>query len=1427
MSLGPNYQQLITDMSNQLSSGELESLLHYMPPGWRERVELPLTPDEVAICNSHLQSLLLAVGTYFPRAILVADRAEQVGRGEFRYGTALFADVSGFTTMTERFSREIGREGAEEITSIVHDILKVMNGIAVRYGGDLLQFAGDAVLSFYQGKDHAARACRAAWEMQQAMGEQFARVETSLGAFPLRMSIGLGSGDVFLATLGVPGSAEYAVMGPALAAMGHAEHTAQAGQIFIDRATRELADDTITAIPGEEEGLFELRDTVPRPSAVERPDLRLVPPDYNSPYATLRWLLARLDALTPYLAPGLLGKLTPSPREIKIESDHRLVTTVFIDLRGIDELVDSLGDQHEELLTEMINRHFMAVRDVVERYEGVLHKVGAGPSGPHLLVTFGAPKSHPDDPERAVRAGLEMQEVIVEVNQEIEALIEDAPDLQHQLPRQPFDDGQARLLRQAIGITTGFVFAGSVGATRRWEYTVMGDLVNLAARLMAAADDGEILIAENTVRHLGKRFNLRPREPMRVKGKREPIPYSEVLGWAQLPSLLGAVEGHIVGRQAELDTTQALLDRAVAGEGSVLAVHGEAGMGKTRLTQEIALRVQGQGMQVVVGTCLSYGSDIPYLPWADVLRTLLGISATERSAQLRQLKSGLAEAHLAGWEALVAEPLGLEAEETELTASLDPRLRQQRLFDIVLELIERRARKQPILLVLEDFHWGDPTSLELLDYVTRNISSSPALVLILHRPDEGGRGVSPILDGRWREFEHATEITLNELSETASRRLIADLLETEDLPEQLAELVIGKAQGSPLYTAEVVRAFMDAEVLRRDNGRWELAADPDQFSVPDTIHGVIQSRIDRLEETARRVLQVASVIGRIFSLPVLGGVYPYDDLDGTLSRRLGQLNALGLRMMEEEEALGPDQRYMFQHALTQDVAYESLPYVRRREIHRRVGAFVEVRREEAQGERTGFLAYHFFHGRAWREALRYSLMAGQRAQREYANEIAIANFGRALRAAAELEEPCEEERLEAHEALGEVLTIVGRYDEALEHLEAARQLVEAWPKSAERDRRVADIFSEMATAYEAKGNYEVALEQLAQGLALPSVRQFVEGARIYLRGVSILLRQADYDQAEEWCRRGLEIAKHVGGQVGLEALARGYYLLGGVLMRRGALDESIARCKRSLDLYQRLKDLFGQSQAYNNLAAAHYFKDDWEAAVRHYTAAMNLAEQIGYVEGMARSGNNLGEVYEVRGDLEKARERYQRALEIVQKWGMTYGVAVLHNSLGSVCVRARDWTRADKHLKRSLRLFEEIGSEEFLAKLFRHQAEVALGQGREKDALAYLECSLGYAQAHDMCLEEGMTRRVLGHVRRECGEYEEAEESLARALQIAQKAQKRYGVALTRMELALLRLQQGREEEGVELAKQAAQVFKELGACLDLNKANQLLGSDG
>ena len=1387
-------------MMDLLTDSELEHLKSYMPPDWREQIDPSPTSDEATGYVLHLHDLLSATSTYIPRIVLVDDHELHTERGVFRHGTVLFADVSGFSTLTERFSQELGREGAEEMTLIVNRFLEAVNDIAIRYNGDLLKFAGDASISFYQGTDHAARACRAAWEMQQTMQEQFACVKTTLGEFPMRMSIGLGSGQVFIANLGTTSKAECAAMGPALANMGYAEHLAKAGQIFIDRATRDLAGETISATPSDTEEFFELHDSAPYPSTVEHYNQYITPPE-GPPQTKLRWLITRLDTLTAYLPSGLLEKLIPSPTRVGIESDHRWVTTVFADLRGANDLVAVLGPERKGALVEAINCYFLAMRTVVERYEGVLHKISVGPTGPHLFITFGAPKSHPNDPERAVHAALEMQKTLVEVNQDVKALTGDIPDLPHPI------------FRQAVGITTGFAFAGGTGSAKRREYTVMSDLVNLAARLMTTAADGEILVDDSSIRYLSPQFELHHRPPIQVKGKNELVSYAQVAGLSRLPASLRTAEGELVDREAEIDMARHVLDDAAQGKGSALVIRGEAGIGKTRLTQEIAREAQERGMRAIAGVSLSYGGDIPYLPWADVLRALLGITATERAAQIQQLAGGMTAAGLTGWEPLVADVLDLETDETELTTSLDARLRQQRLFDIVLELIQRQAQAQPLLLILEDVHWSDPTSLELLDYVGRNVVSCAAAILILHRPREW-------LDGRWNKLAHAVEIALQELPTTAVKGLLVDLLDTEEVPDQLTNLVLRKAQGNPFFTEEVVRTLIDTQALRK-NGHWRLVADPEKAGVPDTIHGVIQSRIDRLEETNRRVLQVASVIGRVFDTQVLNGVYPYDDVNGSLPRRLGQLGSQGMLLLETPV---PKPHYMFKHALTQDVAYESLPYARRRQIHRHVGTFVAALGNEATAERPGFLAHHFFQGQAWQEALTYSLVAGRKAQREYANEVAISHFERALqaamRSAEEIGKPCAEECLEAHEALGEVLTIAGRYEEAQTHLEQARTLIEAQPSSKKRHWKLAGLLDKIATVYEAKGDYDTALEQLVQGLALPEIKKTIEGANLYLRGVSVFHRQADYNQAEEWCRRGLEIAAQINSLVGQKTLARGYYLLGGIQGRRGDLKGAIVQCRKSLAQYQAVDDLLGQAQAHSNLAIAYHDQDKWEIAAQHYKEAEQIVERIGYAEGQARVTSNLGEVYLVQGQLTEAQAQYKKALETVKRTGMTYGIAVLHNNLGAAYALGEQWCDAEKHLKLAQDLFGEIGSEDFMAELFRHKAEVALGLGQYDEALAHVRQSLEYAKSHNLHLEEGLTTRTLGRIYCTQGNLQKAEETLAQALSIAQQTQKRHEIALVHLELARLRLQQGRKRESKELAQKAKLVFAELGARLDSEKAS-------
>jgi len=1387
-------------MSDRLTSDEVERLRRYMPPGWWERVGPALTPRVLTDSISHLRALLAAVATYVPMAVLTDGRNASVGWGGFRYGTGLFADVSGFTRLTERFSQERGREGAEEVTLIINGFLQAVNSIATRYGGDLVDFAGDAALSFYEGAGHAARATRAAWEMQQVVRERFARVETSLGPFSLRMSSGLGSGWVFAARLGTPDRATYAMMGPALTAMTRAQSLARAGQMLIDATTRDLAGGAIVSVPAKE-GCFKLSEARPYGGTLPSPDLQLAPPA-GSPPAMLRWLLQRLDSIAPFLLPGLLEKLVLSSRVGGIESDHRWVTTLFADLRGINDLIRALGSERVSLLTRIVNRYFLAMRDVMDRYEGVLHKVEAGSAGPRFLTTFGAPGSHADDPERAVRTALDMQEALAEVNREARALLGDI--IGGRCWPGP---------RLAVGITTGFVFAGSVGSAERREYTVLGEEVNLAQRLMSVAAEGKALIAASTASHLSPRVATEEMPPVWVKGKSVPVRHFLVQGLVDGTVLRERAGGELVGREAALAHVVAALDQAVQGDGQVLVVHGEAGVGKTRLVLEAVREAGRRGLRVFSGQCVSFLRDtVPYLPWADILRGLLGVpcggTPEEQDAALAMR---MAAAGLAGWEPLVGDALGLSLPDTPLTASLDPRLRQQRFFDVVVELIVHYTRRRSLLLWLDDLQWVDTASLGLLDHVVRNVRGLPVLLVLAHRPTEG-------LSGRWRGLPHVGEVWLSELGEEERGALLARLLGVRRAPEPVARSVLSRSQGNPLFIEELVRALIEAGVLRREVEGWAMVANPETAGVPDTVQGIIQSRLDGLAETERRVLQVASVAGQSFTVSVLDGVYPYDDLDGTLMERLRLLTAR--RYLTPVE---PPADYAFRHAMIQEVAYESLPHARRRALHRAVARFIEETSMEENPERLELIALHYYRGREWRKALPYLLMAGQRTQREYTNEAAINHFERALRAAEQLDEPCEEERLAAHKGLGQVLAILGQYDEALEHLDQAWAIVEAWPPSLERDHSQAELCRETAGLLTTRGDYRVALEWLEQGLGLSGVEKTAGGAGLYLMGAGVFHRQGDNQRAREWCLRGLQVADQLDGGERGEILARGNYLLGTILHTLGEVDEAVERCRRSLELYEGQGDLLGRAQAHNNLGMVYHDLGEWTLAIEQYVAAMQLAERIGYAEGRARVATNLGEVYLTQGRLDDAEQAYQSALEIAEQRGMTYGVALLHNNLGAVCLREGKWQEAEEHLSQSFALFEEIGSEEFLPELYRHRAEVALERGDVKGALDDARRSLECARVQRMELEEGPAWRVMGQAWLAQGELDQAEEALSRALAAAVAVENQYEAARARLHLARLQLLRGQETSAIELARQAAHTFIDLGAQLDLRETDAVL----
>ncbi len=1377
----------------------------YVPQHLFPASSTELSLDDATTIAIQLAALRRVIATYLPRylvARLVADPTPGQVTGGFRDGAVMFADVSGFTAMSEKLSA-LGKEGAEEITGIVNGYFETMLRISAKYGGDLLKFGGDAVLLFFEGRDGALRATTTAWAMQAAM-EQFARVKTSLGEFPLRMSIGIGSGHIFLADLGTAENMEYAVMGQALSNMARAESIATAGQIVVDDATRI---DTASVADYAPVDTFWRLETLHEMVEPETYSSKIYPRMPNLVDASSETLLAFayrqaqvINALKPFIPQQLLPQLILDPQNPLVPGSHRPVTVMFANFYGIDEIIEALGKAHEETITQILNNHFVTMSHIINRFGGVVNKVDAYAIGHRIMVLFGALQAHEDDPQRAVRAAVAMNAALAEVNRYTAALLAEIPGMAEKFGDAP--------LKQRIGLNSGFVFAGNVGSPERHEYSVMGDEVNLTARLMGAAKEGEVLISQSAARHVESTFDLEENPPVKVKGKAKPVKNFIVLAERHQPQRWNNLSGAgLVGRDDELRIGHAAVDRARAGDGQVIVIRGVSGIGKTRFAEELAFYAEQHAMDLLAGICLSYGTTMTYHPWADILRSHFGIKADDDvSRRIALVEQGMQAIDEPLWLPVIADVLGLEVPENDLTRAIDAKLRRQRIMDITVKLLRRHAARRPLMVVVEDAHWTDPASMDLINYVARNIADAPIALVLPHRPDDD------LPD--WTQYDYAVNLPLGDLPDDACMEIVQGMIGAVALPENLRRLILAKGGGNPFFVEEVVRVLIVNQVIRKKpSGEWEVAGDLAGLELPDTVHGMIISRIDRLLEVDRRILRVASVVGRIFAFRVVSNVHNYGITEPAVQEHLDYLGKLGLTELFELESL----LYRFKHLTTREVVYESLSFEQRRMLHRRIADFLEQVFAESLGEQIDMLAYHYFEGHDWMKAIEFNLRVARHAQREFANDSAVEAYRRVLQAASAAEGDTTAAQLEAHESLGDVLTLMGQYDDALEHLESVRQLAIDTGSAP----HLADICRKIATVYERRSEFDTAFEWLERGLGnLNETEPTIEAARIHLLGAGVFQRQGKNDEAIQWCERGLEIAAQFDTFESKQLVGNAYYLLGLVYTRKGELSRAASFCRSSIEVYGAVGDDVGVSQAYLNLANVYSDLGDWEKATNAFEKSLIVKEKIGDVLYQGFISNNLANIQMNRGNWGEAERLFRQSLNVWRQLGAALPNAVTASNLGQLRLYQQKFEEANLLLATSEEIFNSIESEDFLPELERRWAEYYLYTGDTDAALKHIRRSLELAVQQEAKLEEGMSCRVLGLVQLARGDEKPAEVVLNKSLKILQSLNSAYETAKTYVALGQL-WGQKEPSKARKFLQQAIDTFQSLGAQSDLQAAKK------
>jgi class 3 adenylate cyclase/predicted ATPase len=1284
--------------------------------------------------REHLNRLLDVVITYLPRHLVQIELAPgdvpPVG-GAFLDGALLFADISGFTAMSEQLST-LGKGGAEQITELVSQYFGAMLEVIFAYGGDLFKFGGDALLAFFPDDvGGSASGLQAAWAMQEAM-TAFHQVETQLGTFPLQMKIALHAGPVFTARVGSAEEREFIVTGPTVNATAKAEGLASAGQILISPTVRNQVfqeePDFLTAVEGPS-GHYLVKNIHSHAHPLPPP------PAPRKPNDTLRQTLDALERLTPYLPPGLLPRLAPDPTRHEASGEHRLVTVLFANFEGASELIARLGRERADEIAQALNQYFTTMQQAVSRYGGVINKVDLYDHGDKLMALFGAPVARENDAERAVRAALEMQAVA----------------------EKPGSSEKPQFLHgQRIGVSSGLVFAGHVGAASRREYTVMGDEVNLAARLMSAAADWELLLSSYVQRKVSPFFEMADWGVVKLKGKSNPVPIYTIVGRRAQPEPVRGIRGlrsSLVGR----DDEEAALRQSVAelceGRGSILSLIGEAGLGKSRLVAELRARIiaeflpsspskLGEGGRIVwlEGRCLSYTQQVSYSAFTDVIDSALGIVETDTKLDVRfKLQRRLSELlsdevredilpYLAHFLNL---PLSdLEAERVEY---LEGEALQRQTLRAVAVFLEHLAREHPLALAFDDLHWADSASLALLERCLALTDRVPLLILLIYRP-ERDHGCWSLGQTAARDYPHRyREIILTPLDSDAGQdeQLVRNLLALEKLPPSLAKLA-HRAEGNPFYVEEIIRMLIDQQAVTRDNDHWQLVREIDLETVPDTLQGLLMARMDRLVEEARRTLQLASVIGRIFRRRMLAWLASAAALVAQLDASLATLQQTEL---VRERARLPEPEYGFKQVLIRDVAYESLLIRDRRLYHRLVGEQMERRYTDQEREEVyELLAHHYSFSDDQEKALAYLIKAGDKTRAAYANPEAIAFYRQAEPLAEELDRP--QDKAAVAEGLGDVLFHIGEYDEA----QASYERALGYRTEA---RQQADLHRRIGMVHEKRGEYEAALAACARGIERlsPDGAETVEMARLLTVRCRIYWQQGQFETALTDGKQSLALVKDT---TYYREIAQAYKELGTAYYRYSQPADAIIQFEQALAIMERIGDEHGAASVYGNLAILYYQTDLNRSAV-YFGRTLETMQRLGDVWGEATALQNLGVIHYARGDYTQAVDYYRRSLEMKERLGDSLGIADCHINLGETYRAQGDPTQAIIHLEKGLIIAQEIGASQAEAECHRQLAECYLEIDEPEEALAACREALEYAKEIGDRKEEGIIHRVMGN----------------------------------------------------------------------------------
>ena len=1256
-----------------------------------------------------------ALTPYVPRVVVEWLRDDPSTTFRALEGTLAFVDISGFTAMSEKLARQ-GKVGAEEVSDVMNATFTRLLDVAYANGGGLVKFGGDALLLFFTGDDHAPRACHAAYGMRRALRE-IGRPKTSAGQVSLRMHVGVHS-DTFHFFLVGDSHRELLIAGSGATKTVEMEDASEAGEILLTAAAAAAVPDRVL---GEEKaGGRLLRSDL----AVEEAGIDPLP-----------------DVEGLELASCVPGPIRAHLMAGAVEPEHRRAAIGFLHFDGTDALISDDGaEAAATALAELVTTAQAAAEE-----NGVcVFESDIDRDGGKLVLVSGVPETAGDDEERMLRTLCAISEA----------------DLR---------------LPLRIGVNRGRVFAGEVGAAFRKTYTILGDTAALAARLMSKAEPGQVLASTAVLEHATSDFETTELPPLQLKGKRDPVVAHDVHRPAGLKEVAVARELPFVGREREIAILTAALAPVRMGFGSLVELTGEPGIGKSRLIDEVT--AQASDLAVVTAACEQYEVSTPYFAFRGLLRSLLELHVNGNAGAAHDVLRSRVESldpELLPWLPLLSLPLDVPLEPTPEVEELQPAFRRARLHGVV-ETLLAKLLPTPTLLVIEDVHWMDEPSSDLLRHLGGQVTTKPWLLCATRRATPGGfvaaEGVPPV---------PALTIQLEPLADDAAGTLVAAAAEEGLLQHEVAAIA-ERGAGNPLFLQELV------------------ASEHAEEELPETVETVVATRIDKLAPGDRALLRYAAVMGATFSGELIADVLAGDEAASGDSEAWDRVAEFIERDAYTAGA------FRFRHALFRDAAYEGLSFKRRRELHARVGEVYENKYGDEAAEHAELLSLHFFHAQEHAKAYRYSLLAGDRAREKFANVEAAVFYRRALEAARRLPDLDAAEVATVWEALGDVSELAGLYSDAANAYKSGRRIADLaqlnLPQLLLKEGVIRDRLGKYGDALRW---YRRALEATA---TLPDEARRKElTLEINLAYASGRFRQGEFNDSVEWCKRVVEQATP---DIHLSALAHAYRLLHLAYTSMGSPERTVYR-GLALPIYEEIGDLLGQANVLTNLGVDAYYEGRWDESLSLYERSRDLYERVGNVVMTATQSNNIGEIRSDQGQLDDAAEQFSEIKGVFDAAGHRVLAALSVSNLGRVAARAGRLDEALDLLRRALVAFHEIGAGSFVLETKARLAERAVLAGESTEALRQADETLrALVETGGGSTILPLLHRVRGYALLQLGDYDGAEQCLDESLRIAREGESSYEIALSLQAFARLRERAGADAKPEEV--EAAELFQALG----------------